>query len=111
VAIFFALLIFAALSAGCWFISVAAYRSSVTGHDPAAVPSYGRIVGWTIAAAAFSCLVPNPGGFLAGLVIWAIAVFGFVTIPAPRRVLLFFYLAIASVFARLIVGGILDNLK
>ena len=109
-AFFFALLIFAALSAGCWFISVAAYRSSVTAHDPAMVPNYDRIVGGTIVAATLSCFAPIPVGFFASLAIWAIAVFGFVTIPAPRRMLFFVYLAIASVFARLIVAGILGNL-
>jgi hypothetical protein len=110
VAIFIALLIFAALSAGCWFISVAVYRSSVPGHDPTAVSNYGRIVGWTIAAATLSCFAPIPVGFFAALVIWAIAVFGYITIPVARRALLFFYLASASVFARLIVAGILGNL-
>jgi len=111
VAIVLAILIFAVLSAGCWFISVAVYRSSVTGHDPATVPNYDAVVGWTIVAATLSCFAPIPAGFFAGLAIWAIAVFGFVTIPSPRRILLFVYLAITSVFARLIVGGILDNLK
>ena len=110
-AIFLAILIFAVISAACWFVSVAVYRSSVTGHDPAAVPNYGAIVGWTIAAATISCLVPNPAGFIAGLVIWAMAVLGYVTIPAPRRLLLLVFLAIASMFARLIVVGILESLK
>ena len=110
-AFFLAILIFAVISAGCWFVSVAVYRSSVTGHDPAAVPNYDAVVGWTVAASTLSCLAPIPVGFFAGLAIWAVAVFGFITIPVPRRILLFVYLAIASVFARLIVGGILDNLK
>jgi len=111
VAIFLAILIFAVISAACWFVSVAVYRSSVTGHDPATVPNYDAVVGWTVAAATLSCFAPIPAGFFAGLAIWAVAVFGFITIPVSRRVLLFVYLAIASVFARLIVGGILDNLN
>ena len=108
---FLAILIFVVLSVGCWFVAVAVYRSSVTGHDPAGVPNYDRTVAATITATTLSCFASIPVGFFASLAIWAVAVFGFVTIPMSRRVLLFSYLAIVSVLSKLMVAGILENVK
>jgi len=106
-----ALLIFAAFSAGSWFLSVAAYRSTVSGHDPAETPHYYRIASIAVTLVSLVCFLPYPSGLGLSLIIWGFAVFGFRAIPAPRRVLLFVYLSVASVLERLIVLGVLDFTK
>lgn len=50
-------LIFVALSAACWAVPVALYRSTHDAPDP---------------AAALTCFVPFPAGYLAGAVVWVV---------------------------------------
>ena len=56
-----ALLIFVALSAACWFVSVACYRSSVAGPDPAAAPHYRTTAAAAIGVAAVTSFVTWSG--------------------------------------------------
>jgi len=106
-----ALLIFAILSAGSWFLAVAAYRSTVSGHDPVETPHYHRIAAVAVTLVSLVCFLRFPSGLGLSLIIWGLTVFGFLAIPAPRRVLLFAYLLVASVLERLIVLGVLDYTK
>jgi hypothetical protein len=65
---------------------------------------------WVIAAVGATGLIPFPGGYLAAVVAWASAVFGFLELPAGRAAVLTGYLALASVVTRLIVLGVLSTL-
>src|SRR5690349_12171090 len=103
-----ALLIFVALSAACWFVSVAVYRSTVGGPDPAAGPYYRTTAALAVGAAALTSFVQFPGGYYLGLVGWAAAAFGGLGLPARRAAVLFLYLAASSFLARMAVGGLTD---
>ena len=103
-----ALLTFVALSAACWAVSVALYRSTLDAPDPAAAPGHEATPGIAVGVAALTCLVPFPAGYLAGLVVWAVAAFGGLGLPAGRAAVLFAYLAASSFVARLVVLGVLD---
>ena len=106
-----ALLIFAVLSASSWFLAVAAYRSTVSGYDPGDSPHYRRVAAAAVGFVTLSCFVPFRAGFPLNLLIWAAAIFGFLAIPAPRKLLLFCYLAAASILERLVIMGVLDLTK
>ena len=102
-----ALLIFAALAAASWSVSVACYRSTFPGGpDPAAHPNY-RATSLGVAAVALTCLIPFPAGYAAGVAAWASAAFGFLELPAGRAAVPTAYLAAASVVTRLVVLGVL----
>jgi hypothetical protein len=104
-----ALLIFAALAAASWYVCVACYRSTFPdGPDPAAAPNYRVISFWVIAAVGVTGLMPFPVGYVAGVIAWASAVFGFLELPAGRAAVLTGYLAVASVVTRLVILGVLD---
>ena len=104
-----ALLIFAALAAASWYISMAWYKSTFPdGPDPTAAPNYRVISFWVIAAVGVTGLMPFPVGYVAGVVAWASAVFGFLELPAGRAAALTGYLAVASIVTRLVILGVLD---
>jgi hypothetical protein len=103
-----ALAIFVALSAACWYGSVAVYRGTVGGPDPAASPDYHTTSAAAVGVTALTSFVPFPLGYVAGLVVWAVAAFGGVGLPAGRAAVLFLYLAAGSFLARLVVLGVMD---
>lgn len=105
-----ALLIFVALSAACWFGSVALYRGTLAGPDPAAAPDYPTTAAAAVGAAVLTSFVPFPGGYLAGLVVWAVAAFAGLGLTAGRAAVLFLYLAASSFIARLVVLGVTEML-
>ena len=76
--------------------------------DPTAAPDYRVTSFWVIAAVGVTGLMPFPVGYVAGLVAWASAVFGFLELPAGRAAVLTGYLAVASVVTRLVILGVLD---
>ncbi len=109
--IFVALLIFVGLSAATWSVSMACYKSTYSdGSDPSADPNYSTVAACAIAAVTFSCFIPFAPGYIAELVIWAVAVYGFLTLPTGRATVLMGYLAAASVVSRLVVLGVLSVL-
>ena len=99
-----ALGIFVALSAACWFVSVACYRGTVGGPDPA----YPSTAAAAIGVSALTSFVPFPLGYLAGLVVWAVAAFRGLGLPGGRAAVLLAYLAASSYVARLATLGALD---
>jgi len=103
-----ALLIFIALSAACWFVSLSVYKSTVGGPDPTAAPSYRVSAVAAVGATALTSFIPFPGGYLAGLVVWAVAAFGGLGLSAGRAAALFAYLAVGSFVTRLLVLGFME---
>jgi hypothetical protein len=104
-----ALLIFAALAAANWYVSIACYKSTFSGGpDPTANPNYRTISFGVIAAVGVTGLMPFPMGYVAGVVAWASAAFGFFDLPAARAAVLTGYLAVASIVTRLVILGVLD---
>lgn len=103
-----ALVIFVALSAACWFVSLACYRGTVGGPDPAAAPAYPSTAAAAIGVSALTSFVPFPLGYLAGLVVWAVAAFRGLGLPGGRAAVLIAYLAASSYVARLATLGMLD---
>lgn len=109
--IFVALLIFVGLSAATWAVSMACYKSTYSdGPDPSADPNYSTVAACAVAAVTLSCFIPFVPGYLAELVIWAVAVYGFLNLPTGRATVLMGYLAAASVVSRLVVLGVLSVL-
>ena len=106
-----ALCIFAALSAATWYTSIALYKSTyTTGPDPTIDPNYTTTAACAIGAVTLTCFVPFPLGYLAGLLVWAVAVYGFIALPPGRATVLAGYLAVASAVSRLVVLGVLSGL-
>jgi hypothetical protein len=106
---FIALVIFLALAAASWYVSVACYKSTFpAGPDPAADPHYRTVSLGTIAAVALTSFVPFPWGYAANVATWAVAVYGLLELPPGRATVLVGYLAIASVVTRLVVLGVLE---
>jgi hypothetical protein len=105
-----ALAIFAALSAGCWYVSLALYKSTFDGPDPTASPECGTTGAVAIGVATVTSFAPFPVGYIAGLVVWAIAVFAGLKLSMGRGIVLFGYLAASSFLSRLIVLGVMNYL-
>lgn len=103
-----ALLIFVALSAACWFVSVALYKNTSGDTTPTASPDYTTTAAVAVGAAALTSFVPFPGGYVAGLVVWAVAAFAGLGLNAGRAAVLFAYLAVSSFVARIVVLGVVD---
>lgn len=103
-----ALLIFVALSAACWAVSVALYRSTLDAPNPAAAPDHASTPGVAVGAATLTCFIPFPFGYLAGLVVWGVAAFAGLGLSAGRAAVLFGYLAASSFVARLVVLGVME---
>jgi len=100
--------LFAALSAGTWFVSVAVYRSLFSGHDPAASPIYRRVAAIAIGFATMTCFRPFPIGYVLGVVVWTLAVFVYLDLPWLRAAILAALLATGSFLGRLMVLGGLE---
>ncbi len=104
-----ALLIFVGLSAATWSVSMACYKSTYgDGPDPSAGPNYTTVAACAVAAVTLSCFIPFVPGYIAELVIWAVAVYGFLNLSSARAAVLFGYLAGWSVVTRLVVLGVLS---
>lgn len=103
-----ALLIFVALSAACWFVSVALYRNTINDTTLTTSPDYTTTAAVAVGVAALTSFVPFPGGYVAGLVVWAVAAFGGLCLNVGRAAVLFAYLAASSLAARLVVLGVMD---
>lgn len=103
-----AFVIFVGLSAACWYGSVAVYRGTVGGPDPAASPDYHTTAAAAVGVTALTSFVPFPFGYLAGLLVWAVAAFGGLGLTAGRAAVLFAYLAASSFLARLVVLGVME---
>lgn len=103
-----ALLTFVVLSAVCRAASVALFRSTLDATDPAAAPGHAATPAVAVGVAALTGLVPFPAGYLARLVVWAVAAFGGLGLTAGRPAVLFADLAVSSFVARLVVLGLPD---
>jgi hypothetical protein len=103
-----ALFIFASLSASAWFLSVALFKSTFDGPHPALEPSYSTTAACAIGAVTLTCFAPFPAGYIAGIVAWAVAVYGFLGLSIWRATVLVGYLAAASMVTRMVVLGVLD---
>ncbi len=103
-----ALLIFVALSAACWSVSVAMHKRALDYVTPAASPDYITTGAVAVGVAALTSFIPFPGGYVAGLVVWAVAAFGGLGLTAGRAPVLFAYLAATSLVARFVVLGVMD---
>jgi hypothetical protein len=103
-----ALAIFVFLAWATWAVSVACYRSTFTEWaDLTAEPNYSTVAGCAIAAVVVTCFVPFPFGYIAALVVWGVAVYGYLSLSRTRATVLFGYLAAWSVVTRLVVLGVL----
>lgn len=103
-----ALFIFAGLSASAWFASVALFKATFDGPHLSLEPSYSTTAACATAAVTLTCFAPFPAGYVAGTVVWAVAVFGFLGLPIWRATVLVGYLAAASMVTRMVVLGVLD---
>ncbi len=105
-----AFLIFAALSAATWYVSVACFKATYGDNPGPTVASCSAVSACAVGAVTLSCFIPFPAGYVAGLIIWAVAVYGFLDLPTGRASVLVGYLATASVVSRLVVLGVLGAL-
>ena len=103
-----ALLIFVALSAVCWFVSVSLYKNTTGDVAVTQSPDYSTAAALAVIVAALTSFVPFPGGYLLGLVVCAVAAFGGLGLSAGRAAVMFAYLAASSLVARLVVLGVMD---
>ncbi|MBA4192670.1 MAG: hypothetical protein C0467_32285 [Planctomycetaceae bacterium] len=104
-----ALVIFVFLAWATWAVSVACYSSTFTeSADLTADPNYPTVSGYAIAAVVVTSFVPFPLGYLAALVAWGVAVYGFLNLSGGRATVLFAYLAGWSVVTRLVILGVLS---
>jgi len=85
-----ALVIFVALSAACWFVSVACDRGTFAGSDRAAAPDDNTTAA-AIGVASLTSFAPFPFGYPTGLVVWAAPVFGGLGLRAGRAAGLFVF--------------------
>ena len=65
----YALLIFAAMTAACWYVSVALLRSTFGDPSPFANPGFGAVS--VIGVVAIAGLILFPWGYFADLIVWA----------------------------------------
>lgn len=101
-------LIFAALAAACWYVSVACLRGTAGEADATAVvPNRPVTALAAVAGVSLTSFLPFPLGWAAGLIVWGVAAFAGTGLPAGRASILFTYLAAGSLLTRLIVLGVL----
>jgi hypothetical protein len=103
-----AFLIFVALSAACWFASVALYKNTLGDTDATMPPGTTPTAAVAVGAAALTSFVEFPAGYLASLLVWAVAAFAGLGLSAGRAAVMFAYLAATSLVARLVVLGVMD---
>lgn len=104
---FIAWLIFAALAAACWYGSIVTLRGTGGGTDVAAVPHRPTTAMVAILAVSLTSFLPFPLGWSAGLLVWGVAAFAGLGLPARRATILFAYLAAGSLLTRLLVLGVM----
>lgn len=100
-----ALVIFLAAAAAQWAVSAALYQRALAAPDPAA--GHDATPGLAIAAIAATSFIPFPAGYVVGLVVWAVAVFAGLGLPAGRAAVLWLFLAVTSFATRLVLLGVL----
>ena len=110
-AYFFALLIFAGLSAGSWFAAVALYQATWNDGELTARPDYSTISTVVIIAVTMSCFFPAPAGFYLSLFSWGVAVFASLELSWGRGAVLFAYLSMASLLSRILILGTMEMFK
>lgn len=101
-------LIFVALAATCWHVSLACLRGTVGEADATAVLPHRPATALAVTAAvSLTSFLPFPMGWAAGLLVWAAGAFAGSGLPAGRASILFAYLAMGSLVTRLLVLGVL----
>lgn len=103
-----AFLIFVALSAACWFVSVSLYKNTLGDTDATTPPNSTTTAAVAVGAAALTSFIAFPAGYLVALLVWAVAGFAGLGLSAGRAAVLFAYLAVSSLVARLVVLGVMD---
>lgn len=103
-----ALAIFVGLSAACWFVSASLCHSTTGDPAPTVSPDHAGTATAAIGLTALTSFVPFPFGYIAGLVVWGVAAFGGLGLGAGRAAVLFGYLAVTSLVARLVVLGVMS---
>ena len=104
----YALLIFAAMAAASWYVSVALLRSTFGEPSPFANPDFNAVSASVIGVVAITSLLHFPWGYFAGLIVWACAAFGSMRLPAARASVLFAYLAVGSLLTRAAALGVME---
>jgi hypothetical protein len=105
-----AFLIFAALSAATWYVAVACFKATYGDTLGTSVADCSIVSACAVGAVTLSCFIPFPASYVAGLIIWSVAVYGFLDLSTGRASVLVGYLAAASVVSRLVVLGVLSVL-
>jgi len=105
-----ALLIFAALTTANWHASLAFYKATVPGSDPAALPSYGLASFVAVLFVTMTCFLPFLGGYPAGCLVWFLIAFFGIPLPPAKAAVLFGYLALNSLLTRLLALGVMSFL-
>ena len=100
-----ALLIFVGLSGVCWAVSTALTQSTLGVSEPPQSSQATPLM--AIMATALTSFIPFPGGYIAGLIVWAVAAFAGMGLSMNRAAVLFLYLSVTSFVARLAVLGVL----
>lgn len=98
--------IFAALAAACWYVSLACLRGTA-GEADAAVPRRPMTALAVVLAVSLTSFLPFPLGWAAGLFVWAAGAFAGLGLPAGRASILVCYLAAGSLVTRLVVLGVM----
>lgn len=101
-------LVFAALAAACWFVSLACLRGTAGEADPAAViPHRPTTAAVAVVVVSLTSFLPFPLGWAAGLIVWGVAAFAGLGLPVRQAAILFAYLAAGSLLTRLLVLGVM----
>lgn len=100
-------LVFAALAAACWFVSLACLNGTGGDPTPAAVPHRPTTAAVAVVVVSFTSFLPFPLGWAVGLIVWGVAAFAGLGLPASRAAILFAYLAAGSLLTRLLVLGVM----
>lgn len=100
-------LIFVTLAAACWYVSLACLRVTAGEADAAAMPHRPTTALVAVLTVSLTSFLPFPLGWTAGLIIWGVAAFAGLSLPAQRAAILFAYLAVGSLITRLLVLGVM----
>jgi hypothetical protein len=103
-----AFLIFIALAAASWAVSVDLYKGTLGDTTPNELSESTATAAVAVGAASLTSFVEFPAGYLVALLVWAVAAFAGLGLSAGRAAVLFAYLAVSSLVARLVVLGVLD---
>ena len=100
-------LIFVALAAACWYMSIICLRGTAGEADAAVVPHRPVTALAAVGFVSLTSFLPFPLGWATGLLAWGVAAFAGSGLPAGRASVLFCYLAAGSLVTRLLVLGVL----